>query len=110
MRFKIGDKVLVTGGKDKGKKSVIVAVLIEENKVIVKDVNMYTKNVKPQGDRPGEQVRRERSLDLGKIAILNDKDVQDRIGYKITKDGKKERVFKKTGKVIPDNSKVKKSK
>lgn len=108
MRFKVGDKVLVTGGKDKGKKSVIVAVVLEKDRVVVKDANMYTKNVKPQGDRPGEQVRRERSLPTANVAILNDKGEADRIGYKVAKDGSKERIFKKTGKVIPDKSEAKK--
>lgn len=109
MKFKVGDKVLVTAGKDKGKKSEIIAVLPEKNKVVVKDINLYTKNVKPYAGRSGEQVRRERPLPVANIAILNDKDQPDRIGYKVTKDGKKERVFKKTGKVVAEPE-VKKNK
>lgn len=102
MKFKVGDQVLVTAGKDKGQKSEIIAVLPAANKVIVKGVNMYTKHVKPMGDRAGDKVRRERSLDTAKIAIINDKNQVDRIGYKIAKDGSKQRVFKKTGKIVPE--------
>jgi len=109
MKFKVGDHVLVTAGKDKGKKSTIVKVLPKPNKVIVKDVNMYVKHIKPYGDKPGEKVRRERALDLAKIAILNDKDQVDRIGFKVSK-GSKQRIFKKTGKLVPDNSKKTKNK
>ena len=100
MKFTIGDNVLVTAGKDKGKKGEIVKVFPKKNTVIVKDANIYAKHVKPYAGKPGEIIRRERPLPTGKIAILNDKGVIDRIGYKVTKDGKKERVFKKTGAVI----------
>jgi len=100
MKLKIGDKVLVTAGKDKGKKSEIIAVFPAENKVTVRDVNLYFKHIKPLMDRKGEKVRRERPMSVAKVAILNDKDQADRIAYSITADGKKERIFKKTGQVI----------
>lgn len=100
MKLQVGDKVIVTAGKDKGKKSEVAQVLPKENKVIVKEVNMYTKHVKPVGDRAGDRVRRERALDVAKVAILNDKDQADRVGYKVKADGTKDRIFKKTGKVI----------
>lgn len=100
MKFIVGDTVLITAGKDKGKKGEIVAVLPKKNKVVVKDMNMYAKHVKPYAGRPGEIVRKERPLDPAKIAIVNEKGQADRVGYTVTKDGKKERVFKKTGTVI----------
>jgi large subunit ribosomal protein L24 len=109
MKLKIGDKVLVTSGKDKGKKSEIIAVFPSEDKVAVKDVNLYFKHIKPVMDRPGEKVRRERPMSVAKVAILNDKDQADRIAYIVTKDGKKERIFKKTGQPI-ETAKVAKAK
>ena len=102
MKLKVGDKVLVTAGKDKGKKSEVIATFPKSDEVIVKDVNMYFKHVKPFMDRPGEKTRRERPMSVAKVAILNDKDQADRIAYKMTADGKKERVFKKTGQVIKE--------
>lgn len=100
MKLRVGDRVLVTMGKDKGKKSEISKVLPKENKVFIKDINLYVKHVKPMGERAGERVRRERPMDVAKVAILNDKDQPDRVGFKIKADGTKERIFKKTGKVI----------
>lgn len=100
MKLKIGDKVLVTAGKDKGKKSEIIAVFPAMDKVLVKDVNLYFKHVKPFMDRKGEKVRKERPMSVAKVSILNDKDQADRIAYQVTADGKKERIFKKTGQVI----------
>jgi large subunit ribosomal protein L24 len=102
VKFKVGDKVLVTAGKDKGKKSEITAVLPKEDKVVVTDVNMYTRHIKAYAGKSGEKVRKERAMSTAKIAILNDKGEADRIGYKVAKDGSKERVFKKTGKAVPE--------
>ncbi len=104
MKFKVGDKVLVTAGKDKGKKSTILKVLPKSGKAVVKDINLYTRHVKPYGERAGEKIRKERALNLAKIAILNDKDQADRIKIKVLKNGKKERVFAKTGKSLPVNN------
>ena len=96
MKFKVGDKVIVTAGKDKGKKSVIVALLPKAHKVLVKDVNLYYKHVKPFMDKPGEKTHRERPLSVAKIAVLNDQDQADRLAYRLNSAGQKERYFKKT--------------
>lgn len=116
MKFKVGDKVLVTAGKDKGMKSVITQVLPKKNQVVVEGANQYVKHVQPMPmiNRPGERIRQERPLPLANIAILNNQGEPDRIGYKIKKRGtkvEKVRIFKKTGqeidKVKKDDSKAK---
>ena len=107
MKFKVGDKVLVTAGKDKGLKSEITDVFADKNEVTVKGANYYVKHVKPVPmlNKPGERIRKERPLSVGKIAILNDKDQRDRVGYKVDDKGNKIRFFKKTGSVISDAKK-----
>lgn len=101
MKLKKGDTVLVTGGKDKGKKAKILEVLPKVDRVVVEGVNLYTKHIKPMGDRPGERVRRPRPLPTANVAIWNEEiKAPDRIGYKVSKDGSKVRIFRKTGKVI----------
>jgi large subunit ribosomal protein L24 len=100
MKFIVGDKVLVTAGKDRGKTSEVIRVLPDKNKVVVKDMNMYSRHVKPYGGQAGEIKRQERPLPLANVAIVNDKGQPDRIGYKVAKDGSKQRFFKKTGAVI----------
>lgn len=105
MKFRTGDQVLVTAGKDKGKKSTIARVLPKQNKVVVADANLYTRHRKPMMGQAGEKVTLARPLATAKIAILNDKGQPDRIGYRVAKDGSKERIFKKTGKVIPTQEK-----
>lgn len=110
MKFKVGDKVLITSGKDKGQKGEIVKVLPLPEKVIVKGFNMYSKHIKPVGDRTGDRVRKERPLPVAKIAIINDKGQVDRVGYQVAKDGSKQRIFKKTGQPVPDLEKKKSKK
>jgi large subunit ribosomal protein L24 len=101
MKFKVGDQVLVTGGKDKGKQGKIVRVLPVLDRVVVEGVNFYVKHIKPIGGRSGDKVRRERPLPTANIAIFNGETKKvDRIGYKVAKDGSKSRIYKKTGKVI----------
>jgi len=100
MKFKVGDEVIVTGGKDKGIRAKIMAVFPGLNKVMVQGANMYTRHMKPMSGKSGERVRKERPLDTANVAIWNEETKSaDRIGYQIEK-GDKIRVYKKTGKKI----------
>jgi len=110
VKFRVGDKVIVTAGKDKGKKSEIIATFPEKATVVVKDVNMYVRHIKPFNGQAGQKVRKERAISVANIAILNDKDQPDRVGYTVAKDGSKVRMFKKTGGVVPTQSADKKTK
>ena len=47
MKVKVGDKVKVLAGKDKGKEGTVTVTLRKENKVVVSGINMVTKHVKP---------------------------------------------------------------
>ena len=100
MKLKVGDQVIVTTGKDKGKKSVITRVVPKQEKVVVEGVNLYVRHVRKMAGQAGQKMTLERPLAASKVAILNDKGEADRIGYKFEADGTKVRVFKKTGQVI----------
>jgi large subunit ribosomal protein L24 len=100
MKFKVGDTVTVTSGKDKGKQGKIVRVFPEAETVIVQGMNMYTRSFKPMMGQAGRRERKERPLATAKIAIVNAETGKvDRIGYEM-KDGVKTRIFKKTGKAV----------
>lgn len=105
MKLKINDQVIVTSGKDRGKKSQVVAVLPKKNQVVVAGANIYTKHVRKMQGRTGEMVKKERPLDVAKVAILNEKGQPDRVGYQIV-DGQKVRIYKKTHTVIVEQAKV----
>jgi large subunit ribosomal protein L24 len=55
MHVKKGDKVIVIAGKEKGKTSVVSAVLREENRVVLEGLNMAKKHTRPrkQGEKGG---------------------------------------------------------
>lgn len=94
-KFKKGDIVLVTGGKDKGKTGEIMRVFPKKDSVIVKGANMYKKHVKPTQNTEGGMVSRERALSTGKIMLtVAGKPV--RVGLKVEKSGIV-RINKSTG-------------
>ncbi len=104
MKIKLGDMVIVTTGKDKGKKGKVLKVLPKQQMVIVEGVNQVTKHIKPMAGRSGEIKVFNKPILVSKVAILNDKGQPDRVGYRVEKDGTKVRIYKKTQKVISDNA------
>ena len=47
MHVKKGDKVIVIAGKEKGKTSTVVRVLVAENRVVLEGLNMVKKHTRP---------------------------------------------------------------
>lgn len=94
-KFKKGDVVLVTAGKDKGKTGEIMQIFPKKDSVIVKGANLYKKHVKPTANTEGGIVSRERPLSTGKIMLtIEGKPV--RVGLKVEKSGLI-RINKSTG-------------
>ena len=101
MNFKIGDKVVVIAGKDKGKEGKITKVLRNENKIVIEGVNVVKKHVKPNGQNAGSIVELEAPINASNAMMIDPKTKQrTRIGHKIDKNGKKVRVAKKSNEVI----------
>ena len=74
MKIRVGDKVQVIAGKDKGKQGEVLQVLVKENRVIVEGVNVVTKHVKPsQQDPEGGIVTREAPIHVSNVAIYDSK-------------------------------------
>lgn len=97
MKLKTGDKVVVITGKDKGKEGKITKVLKETNKVVVENVNIAKKHVKPNGQTAGSIVEMEMPIHASNVMILDPKtNKRTRIGHEIDKNGKKIRTSKKS--------------
>lgn len=98
MKIRVGDKVQVIAGKDKGKQGEVLQVLRKENRVIVEGVNVVTKHIKPsQADPEGGIVTREAPIHVSNVAIYDSKAKSiTKVKYEFV-DGKKVRVSKKTG-------------
>jgi len=102
IRLKKGDTVVVRAGKYKGKTGKVLATHPRENKVTVEGINIVKKAVKPNQQNPqGAIVELTKPMWVSKVAIVDPGAKKaSRIGYKLDKDGKKTRVFKKSGKEI----------
>ena len=94
---KQGDTDKVISGKDKGKIGEIVRILKNENKVVVKEVNIKRKHVKPrkEGD-VGKISQFETPIHSSSVMLYNqEQQIASRVGYKTDESGNKIRVFKK---------------
>jgi large subunit ribosomal protein L24 len=100
MKFKIGDTVKITVGKDKGREGKIEKILLKERKVAVPGINLYKKHVKGFGDVKGGKYDIPRPLGFGKIALVCPKCKKiTRIGFRLS-GNEKSRICKKCGKEI----------
>ena len=96
MKIKKGDQIIVTMGKDRGRKGKVDAVYQATHSVLVNGVNMYKRHEKKRDEQhQGGIVEYARPLSVGKVAVICPKcGKQTRIGYVVTK-GEKERICKK---------------
>jgi large subunit ribosomal protein L24 len=102
LKIRKGDDVIVTTGKDKGKRGTVLRVL-DTGQVLVENVNMVKKHQKPnpQKGQPGGIVDKEMPLAVSNVALYNpQKGGADRVGFKVLDDGRKVRVFKSNGEVV----------
>lgn len=102
IRLRKGDTVVVRSGKYKGKTGKVLATHPTENKVTVEGINVVKKHVKPNREHPqGAIVELTKPIWVSKVGIQEPtKKKPSRIGYKVTKEGKKTRVFKANGKEV----------
>ncbi|MDP1930971.1 MAG: 50S ribosomal protein L24 [Gammaproteobacteria bacterium] len=100
-KIKSNDEVIVTTGKDKGKRGT-VSRFVGADKVVVTGVNIVKRHTKPNPNagQAGGIIEKEAAISISNIAIFNPESSKaDRVGFKI-EDGKKTRIFKSTNKAI----------
>lgn len=98
MRIKKGDKVKVITGAYKGTIGEVTKAFPKEDKVIVEGVNMVKKHLRPTQQKPdGGIVEKEAKIHVSNVMLYDEKAKQaSRVKYEM-KDGKKVRVYKKSG-------------
>ncbi len=97
-RIRKDDKVMVIAGKDQGKIGKVLKVLRKSDRVLVEQVNMVKRNVKPNPYRrePGGIIDKEMPLHVSNLMVVCPAcSAPTRIGYKYDEDGKKLRFCKK---------------
>jgi len=100
-KIKKGDRVVVTAGRDKGRKGEVIKVFPTENRALVSGVNMIKRHTKQSQREQGGIVNKEAAIHLSNIAHADPKDGSaTRIGWKKLNDGRLVRFAKKSGEVI----------
>mgnify|MGYP006196150465 CR=1 FL=1 len=102
IRINKGDTVTVLAGKYKGQTGTVTATHPTENKVTVEGINIVKKATKPNKQYPqGGIVEITKPIWVSKVAVVEPTSKKpSKIGYNVDKDGKKVRVYKRTGKEI----------
>ena len=97
-KIRKGDKVIVLNGRDKGRTGEVFEVRPDENKALVRGVNMVKRHQKQSAQQEGGIVSKEAPVDLSNIAYADPKDGKPtRIGFKVQQDGTRVRVAKRSG-------------
>ena len=71
MKIKVGDKVKILTGKDKGKEGKVTHTLRKNNRVVIEGVNMVKKHNKPgrQGES-GSIVETEAAIHVSNVKLI----------------------------------------
>ena len=100
-RIRKGDQVVVTAGKDKGKRGDVVRVA--GDKVVVANINVIKRHTKPnpQAGQPGGVIEREAPIHISNVMLFNPASGKgERVGIKVLEDGRKLRVFRSSGEAV----------
>ena len=102
LHIKKNDTVVVLAGEDKGKTGKVLKVLVEKNRALVEGVNMVSKSTQPSAKNPqGGIVKQEAPIHISNLSLVDPKSGKaTRVGIKVTEDGKKVRIAKKSGEEI----------
>ena len=100
-KIKKGDRVIVTTGRDKGKKGEVLRVYPKEDRALVSGINVVKRHQRQTAKVQGGIVNKEAPVHLSNLAHVDPKSGDaTRIGFKILGDGRKVRFAKKSGEVI----------
>ena len=101
-KIRKGDQVVVTTGREKGKKGSVLRVL-ESGKVLVEGVNRVKKHQRPNPVKglTGGIIDKEMPLHISNVALYNPATKKaDRVGIRTLKDGRKARFYKSNDELV----------
>jgi large subunit ribosomal protein L24 len=101
-KIRKGDDVIVTTGKDKGKRGTVLRI-VDARHLVVEGVNRVKKHQRPNPMKglTGGIVDKDMPIDISNVALFNPQTKKaDRIGFKLMQDGRKVRVFKSNGEMV----------
>lgn len=100
LKFKVGDKIKIISGKDKGRSGSIEKILPDVFKAVVPGLNEYKKHIKPSSGRKGGIFPISRPIALSKLVLsCPNCQKETRVGFRFV-DKEKVRYCKKCNKEI----------
>jgi len=100
-KIKKGDTVMVITGRDKGKSGEVLEMHRDDNRVLVRGINMVKRHQRQSATQEGGIISKESPIHLSNVALTDPKDGKPtRVGFKIVGQGeerKKVRVAKRSG-------------
>ncbi|HVU74844.1 MAG TPA: 50S ribosomal protein L24 [Mycobacteriales bacterium] len=102
MQIKKGDLVQVITGKDKGVTGKVIQAYPNTERILVEGVNRIKKHTKvtttQRGAQSGGIVTQEAPIHVSNVMIVDPSDNKPtRIGHKVTEDGRRVRISRRTG-------------
>jgi len=97
------DNVVVTTGKDRGKRGRVLKILADKNRLVVEGVNIIKRHTRPNPAKnvKGGIVSREASLHASNVQLVCPEcGAMTRIGRKVLDDGRKVRICRKCEGVV----------
>ena len=101
-KIRKGDDVVVTTGRDRGKRGTVLKIVDAEH-LVVEGANRVKKHQRPIPMKgvTGGIVDRDMPLHVSNVALYNPATKKgDRVGVKVLEDGRRVRYFKSNGEVI----------
>ena len=100
-KIRKGDKVVVLTGRDKGRTGEVIAVRPDQNRALVRGINMVKRHQRQTAQQQGGIISKESTVHLSNLAIADPKDGKPtRVGFKFVGEGdarKKVRIAKRSG-------------
>ena len=101
LKVRRGDQVMVTTGRDRGKRGEVLKVLPADARVIVQGVNMIKRHQRQTARDQGGIIEREAPIHVSNVAHIDPaSDQPTRVGYRTLEDGRKVRFAKRSGEII----------
>jgi len=100
-KIKKGDEIVVTAGKDKGRRGTVLQVFSDT--LLVEGINIAKKHKKgnPNQGVEGGIIDQEMPIAVSNVLVFNAKLKKgERVGIRVAEDGSKERVFRPSGEVV----------
>jgi large subunit ribosomal protein L24 len=96
-KIRKGDRVMVLSGREKGRTGEVFEVRPDEERALVRGINMVKRHQKQTAQQEGGIISKEAPIHLSNLAYVGKDGKPTRVGFKIRTDGTKVRVAKRSG-------------